>query len=153
MSYKVQEILFAVVMLLAGLVLLLHTYSAQYQMLLTGDGEIGPMFYPRIILYGWCVMAAGMVVQAARLQAGIVKAFNVKKVAQAIVLMFALLGLILCFGFIVAAVPFVYCFARFLGYPHRAKAIAAAIIIPVLLWLVFDKGLGVILPAPVWSFF
>jgi len=152
MKYKYQEATFSCLMLLIGVFLLAHTYSEQYQHLLTGDEILAPMFYPRIVLYGWCAMAAGMMINAMRLPDTVRRAFNLKKVVQALCLMLVMLGVMLCFGFVIAAVPFVFCFSMFLGYRRKWVAATASLVIPALLYVLFDKGLGVILPAPIWQF-
>ncbi|HIU17122.1 MAG TPA: tripartite tricarboxylate transporter TctB family protein [Candidatus Avidesulfovibrio excrementigallinarum] len=152
MSYKYQEVVFSLLMLGVGVFLLAHTFSDQYQTLLSGDGVLSPMFYPRVILAGWCVLSVAMTVQALKLPATLVKAFNVRQVVCALLLMVAMLILLACFGFLVAAIPFVFGFALFLGYKNKLVAAIAAVIIPVLLYVLFDKGLGIILPAGVWHF-
>ena len=151
MSYKYQEAFFSLLMLGVGIFLLAHTFSDQYQTLLSGEGVLSPMFYPRAILVGWCVLAAAMTVQALRLPEKVSKAFNAWQVICALLLMVAMLVLLACFGFLVAAIPFVFCFAMFLGYKNKLAAAVAAIIIPVLLSFLFGKVLGIILPTGIWN--
>lgn len=152
MKYKYQEAIFSAVMLVLGLFLLVHTYAGRYQNLLTGDDVLAPMFYPRVVLTGWCLMAAGMTVNALRLPGTLHKAFNVKQVALAMLMMAAMLALLVSFGFLAGAIPFVFCFSLFLGYRRKWRAAAAATAIPLLLYLLFDKGLAMNLPTPIWQF-
>lgn len=152
MRYKYQEAIFSALMLAVGLFLLAHTFAGRYQNLLTGDDVLAPMFYPRVVLTGWCLMATGMTINALRLSGTLCKTFNVKQVIFAMLLMAAMLTLLVCFGFMAGAVPFVFCFALFLGYRHKRRAAAAAFAIPLLLYLIFDKVLGVSLPTPLWQF-
>lgn len=153
MQYKYQEALFSLLMLALGIFFLAHTFSEQYQSLLTGDAVLSPMFYPRMILAGWCLLAAAMLVQALRLPGKkAAKAFNGRQVLLALLIMVGMLALLVCFGFLVAAVPFVFCFSLFLGYRNRLFAAIASICVPVLLYIIFDKALGVILPAGIWHF-
>lgn len=153
MQYKYQEALFSLLMLALGVFFLAHTFSDQYQSLLTGDAFLSPMFYPRMILAGWCLLAAAMLAQALRLPGKkVARAFNGRQVMLALLIMVAMLALLVCFGFLAAAIPFVFCFSLFLGYRNRLIAAIASVCVPVLLYVLFDKALGVILPAGMWSF-
>lgn len=147
MKYKYQEVIFSGAMLAAGLTLLSHTFADQYQNLLTGDDVLSPIFFPRVILTGWCVTAFLMLVNACRLPEKLSKEFKTGHVLVAFGLMLVLLAGILSIGFIAAGIPFVLAFSLFLGYKRKKVAAIAAVIIPLALWLIFEKGLGVLLPS------
>lgn len=151
MNYKYQEALFSALMLLIGLFLLAHTYMDRYQNLLTGDDVLAPMFYPRVVLVGWCLMAALMVVNALRLPQTLRKAFNVKQVLLAMLMMAAMLALLVCFGFMAGAIPFVFAFSLYLGHRRKWQAAVASLVIPLLLYVIFDRLLAVSLPTPLWQ--
>lgn len=152
MKYKYQESTFSALMLLVGLFLLAHTFADRYQSLLIEEDVLAPMFYPRMVLSGWCLMALLMAVNALRQAGNEHKAFDFKKVFLAMLLMLGMLGMLVCFGFVVAAVPFIFCFALFLGYRRKWWAGVAALAIPIILYLVFERGLGISMPTPIWQF-
>ncbi len=55
-SYKYQEFIFSVLMLVAGLVLVAHSYSEACAHSLIGDGAMTPMFHPPLFYVGYEIL-------------------------------------------------------------------------------------------------
>lgn len=151
MRYKYQEATFGGIMLLAGLLLLLHTFSEQYQNLLTGNQHISLMCYPRVILAGWCAMAIGMCWNACKVSDQFHKVFNWKSVLLALGMLGLLVVGINFAGFLLTAGLFFLCFSLFLGYRRKWVAALSAVVVPCTIYFVFDELLGVMLPTPLWQ--
>lgn len=152
MQYKYREALFGAAMLVAGLLLFMHTYADQYQNLLTNNAEhVSPMFYSRVILGGWCLMALGMCVQPLLSQKNISKPFNWRSVFIALGMIGLLVTAISYVGFVIAASLFFFAFAVYLGFKNKLVAALAAVGISYGIFLIFDMVLGVILPVPLFS--
>lgn len=149
MTYKYQEIIFSVILLLAGLALFAHTFAEEYQTVFVMEGEMSPMLYPRILLGGWSILALIMLVRALKVPPT-VKDFCWSKVFMALGMMFALIVLINLIGFIIPAVLFFLSFALFLGYRRYVITVCFAIAVPVIIFFIFDRGLGIMLPTCPW---
>ncbi len=150
-GYKYQELIFSLLMLGAGLVLLAHSYSDTYAHSLTGEGALTPMFYPRLVLWLWCASSLAMAIHSLRLSPKIHKSFNAKQVCLALGMMTGMLALMLAFGFMAGAAPFVATFAISLGYKHKWRLAIASLLIPLFLYILFEHGLGIMLPTPRWD--
>lgn len=150
-GYKYQEFIFSLLMLVAGLVLVAHSYSDAYTQSHSGQGALDPMFYPRLVLWLWCASSLGMAIHALRLSPKIRKSFNAKQVCLALGMMTGMLALMLAFGFMAGAAPFVAMFAIALGYRHKWRLAIASLLIPLFLYVLFEHGLGIMLPTPRWD--
>ena len=150
MAYKYQEIIFSGLLFLLGVALFWHTFAEQYQPAFTLDNEMSPMLYPRIILGGWSILSLLMFINALR-STPVVKEFCWKRVFMALGMMLALIVLINLIGFIIPAVLFFLGFALFLGYRKYLIAVCFAVVVPVVIFFIFDRGLGVLLPTCPWS--
>ncbi len=150
-SYKYQDFIFSLLMLVAGLALVVHSYSDAYTHSHSGNGALEPMFYPRLVLWLWCASSLVMALRALRLSPKIRKSFNGRQVCLALGMMTGMLALMLAFGFMAGAAPFVASFAILLGYRHKWRLAIASLLIPLFLYVLFEHALGIMLPSPLWD--
>ena len=64
MSRKQIELMFSGFMLLLGIGFMYHTFDPEYQQMGIG-AQVGPIFYPRILLVVWLLLSVGMLIEAA----------------------------------------------------------------------------------------
>lgn len=65
MTYRKQELLFGLALLLIGSGLMYHTFDPTYAAM-AADISVGPMFFPRMVLTIWLVCSLGIIVHAYR---------------------------------------------------------------------------------------
>ena len=149
MHYRYHDIFFGTAMLLIGALLFMHTYDSQYLDLLTNNAEhTSTMLYARIVLGGWCFMGTCMCVQALLRKVSVDKNYNWKSILVVLAMILAMLVGISIVGFIISASLFFFCFAVYLGFKNKAVAAIMAVGISILIFYIFDKAMGIILPAP-----
>ena len=146
MKYRHQELLFGLFMLTVGCALMWHAYSPQYA-LMAQDIQTDPMFFPKIILTGWIICAAAIVVRAFRLSNEQVIQFEWLRCLIAVGIMagfvyfFDKLGNLPC-----AAVCF-FALGRILGNPHPRRLLVISIGYALFIDLLFRYVLKLYLPS------
>lgn len=90
MTYRKQELLFGLIVLLIGGGLMYHSFDPSYAEM-AQDMPTGPMFFPRIVLTLWLVCAVGILVQACRKADKVVRfAWNKVLAAMGVLVLFPL---------------------------------------------------------------
>ena len=146
MKYRHQELLFSLFMLSVGCGLMWHAYSPQYA-LMAQDIQTDPMFFPKIILTGWIVCAAAMVVRSFRLDNEPVVPFEWLRCLIAVgvmavfVFFFDKLGNLPC-----AAVCF-FALGLILGNPHPRRLLVISVAYALFIDLLFRYVLKLYLPS------
>ena len=117
MTYRTQQLVFGVFLVLSGFAMLLHTFDASY-VGMAQDVSVGPMFFPRLIISVWIICACGITLEALKLD-NVPLAFEWGKVLAAVgvLALFALCFPVL--GFLITGVG---CFAGLsliLGYKRK----------------------------------
>ncbi len=131
--------------LICGVILLHSSYAARGVTFAAPD-ELGPMVYPRALLYFWVALSAIYLVlpqkpfAAAELQKSLPGLCLVAGVIAAYIFLFGVMGL---FG---STVAFLLGFFWVMGYREWRRGIPIAMLLGVITWLVFEKVLGVIMP-------
>ncbi|WP_136799785.1 MULTISPECIES: tripartite tricarboxylate transporter TctB family protein [Desulfosediminicola] len=140
-----------VVLLVMGSFLLWHTYDAQYA-LGQIDIKYGMMFYPRILLVGWCLLSIGLIVE------GILQSpkresdevFNTKTVLAFGGLTAAGILMLDYAGFVLTAIPFFLLTSLLLGWRKPVSLMITGILFPLGTWYVFEGIMRLPLPRSIW---
>jgi len=111
----------------------------------------GPMFYPRILLVAWTLLA--LVVTLRGLREPPIGGVN-RRVVATVLATIAVTGLyvagILAAGFLIASLGFVLALPLVLGYRKPMTLGALVAIFPVSVWWLFDRLFKIILPTSPW---
>ena len=145
MNSKTLRSLFSGVMLAIGVFLLVHGYIEDRGMV--HGANFSPLFYPRMILWGWVVMSFMMLVQSMFfLKSAKEISINWFPLIAAVVLVAILCGLMTVTGFVPVCLFFMIAYAYCLGYRRPAITIASSVLFTVGVWYVFNNVLNIPLP-------
>ena len=115
----------------------------------------GPAFFPWLIAFGLIGLSAALIVQgliAIRQRGEKISGYRLPDVGWLALGGFAAYLLLLPYaGFVLASVPFCGGLVWLYGERRPVISLTAAILIPVLLFLVFSTGFQVLLPRGVWQ--
>jgi hypothetical protein len=138
----------ALLFLAVGGFLLKETYRERTVFFFSPD-ELGPMTYPRYLLWGWVALSALYLIIPR-------KPFDGKQVIQSLPILIAATAAIGAYialfkycGLFVATFLFLLLFFLILGYRHPAKIISIAGITAVISWLIFEKLLAIPMPTSI----
>lgn len=132
-----------------GALLLLQSYVGEKTR--AAGADVGPMFYPRILLWGWTILSGAMCVNALR-----------KPTAPPAPLpnraaLFWAIGLTLIFGFcleyvgfFILSVLFCFLYPYTQGYRRLSVLIPFCILYTTFVWYVFNYVLYIFLPEMHW---
>jgi hypothetical protein len=144
--------LLGMIFLVVGLVLLRITYLDR-PMFFTDPHELGPLTYPRYLLYGWIAASALYLVAPAKskdwanLRRSLPGLAVVTGTIALYILMFEWLGLV------ASTFLFLVVFFQVMGYRDLRRGLPIAAIGAALTWLVFEEILGVPMPQAFWTYF
>ena len=114
----------------------------------------GPAFFPSLIAFGLIGLSAALIVQGLitiRQRRGELSGYRLPGRGRLALGGFAAYLLLLPYaGFVLAGVPFCGALAVLYGERRPAIAVAAAVLIPLSLYIVFSTGFQVLLPRGVW---
>ncbi len=151
MSRKQIELMFSGFMLLLGIGFMYHTFDPEYQQMGIG-AQVGPIFYPRILLVVWLLLSVGMLIEAAVKNGAKGKDISWKNA----LLMLLLIGLCVAameyIGFLLSSVAFFFISCLIFGYRRYFIMVPVSIAFPVGLWLIFVHVLNIPLPTSMWSY-
>ncbi len=141
---KKARLAFSLTMLLIGGGLLAYSYIWGADM---SVGErFGPMFYPRFILWGWVLFAAGLTVETCRVHGGPMPSVNRRTLLASIASVAACCVLLQYLGFLATCALFCCAYPLLLGYRKVAVTIISAVLFSVATWYVFNNILLIGLP-------
>jgi putative tricarboxylic transport membrane protein len=126
-----------------------------------GQGAVGPRFFPYLVGGLLLVVGSALVVDVLRVRARAPghpqgpaaggtdpsRGLDLRTVGRLVVVLVAHVGLVERAGWPVAAMVLFGGSALVLGARRPAPLLAASVVLPVVAWLVFTRGLGVALPA------
>lgn len=143
---RVYRITFALALLLLGGALVAHSFAERYTTMGIGS-PVNPVFFPRILLMLWIVLAVIILVEA-------VSAAPVPKTAkyrcEEPIAMIAVVGLSIWamryVGYIGVAGPVAFACGWLLGYRRLSILIAISAVSALGTWWLFDQALGIPLP-------
>lgn len=142
-SYRIS---FALVLLLLGGALFAHSFAARYAAMGIGS-PVNPVFFPRILLTLWLVLAVVILIEAFRLPPD---EHNDTHRWQAPIAMIAVVGLSIWamrwVGYIGIAGPVAFACGWLLGYRRVVVLFAIAVVAAAVTWWLFDRALGIPLP-------
>lgn len=146
--FLTPKVILAACFLIIGCVLLRETY-AERVVYFTSPDELGPMVYPRYLLWGWILLSAFYLLfpQQKNSLSDIRRALPMLgAVACCIAFYIMLFGLL---GLLIATFIFMLVFLYVLKYrdPKRVFIIAGAT--ALLTWCIFEKFLGIPMPTNV----
>ncbi|MEO1019737.1 MAG: tripartite tricarboxylate transporter TctB family protein [Pseudomonadota bacterium] len=146
MTSRLPGIMFGAVLALLGAGFYFHTYSERYVGLGIG-AEFGPMFYPRIILGIWVVIAVAAAIEAALVPspAGATpKRWGTAAVIGGLIVL--AIAAMPYAGFLASMMTFFLIAVPVLGYRKPLPWLLAGIGFPTAIWYLFHEILVIRLP-------
>lgn len=141
---KSARLAFSLFMFLVGSFLL--TYSYIWGADMSVGERFGPMFYPRIILWIWVLLAAGLTVEYCISHSGALPALNKRSLFASILSVSVCCLVFDALGFLATCVLFCCAYPLLLGYKRVAVAVVSAVLFSVVTWYVFNNMLLIVLP-------
>lgn len=141
---KGSRLAFSLFMLLIGGGLLAYSYIWGADM---SVGErFGPMFYPRIILWAWVFLAAGLTVEYCITHSAALSPLNKRPLLASILSIAVCCAVFDFLGFLVTCTLFCCAYPLLLGYKRATIVIVSAFFFSVATWYVFNNVLLIVLP-------
>lgn len=138
--------------MVVGTALFAHTFSERYSGTGIGDAY-GPLFYPRLLLVAWIVLAGIAFVQAAISQMAASSFAFRWPVGFAMISACALfVGSIFALGFLIASCVFFAATALILGYRNFIVIAVVSLLVPLAIWYLFHVLIEIRLPTSPWFF-
>lgn len=138
----------ALLFLTIGGFLLKETYRERTVFFFSPD-ELGPMTYPRYLLWGWVVLSFLYLIIPRR-------SFDTKQISESIPLLFAVaiaIGIYIVLfkylGLFISTLLFLIGFFFILGYRHPGKMFSIAFVTATISWLIFEKILAIPMPTSI----
>ena len=145
---KNSRLLFSLGLFASGAFLLLQSYIGEKTR--AAGADVGPMFYPRILLWGWTALSAAMCFTALRKPESLEPVQNRAALywAMAITLVFGFL--LEDAGFFILSVIFCFLYPYVQGYRRLPILIPFSILYTVGVWYLFNNVLYILLPEMHW---
>ena len=137
-------------MLCAGACLLAYSYGGSAKNLAAG-ASFGPLFFPRILLWIWVVLAAGMVLEAAFLKKTAGQKQNRIGLVASLVITGAAYLLMPVVGFLPTGIAFMLVYPAALGNRKIRVLVPLSIVFSASVWYIFNDILLIALPDVPWS--
>ena len=144
MGYRKVELTFSAVFFLLGMLLFIHTFDSAYAVLET-DLSKGPVFFPRIVLTVWMGCSLAIFINAF-FKKDSTKEFLWGKVLPGWHLIGVFVLLYDLIGFIAAGLIFFFSMALFMGYRNTKILIPTVFSYVLILYFIFTRVLGFVLP-------
>lgn len=144
MPYRSLQSFFAATMLLCGLGLFLHTFSAEYDAM---SDNAGALLYPRFLFFLWILTSVGVLWDSLHLDAKTIKDVEWLRVIMASAIVGLFIFLFSVVGFVIASSLFFSLFAIFLGARNFALVIGLAVVYSYGINYIFTQLLQISLPA------
>ena len=146
---KKFSLLFSFSMIFVSGSLLFHSLTVAHTPLSVATAYTN-MFFPRIVLSLWLILAVIMTVNIWISQAGTPKQYNWKSLLKAIGALVLVCLLLQYAGFIPACIIFCFLYPVCLGYRNFRVLLPVSLLYTVLLWFLFNKVLLMSLPEIPW---
>lgn len=143
-----SEAIAGVLLLGIGILLFVHSFDAKYEGMGIG-AEFGPVFYPRVLLVLWILMAGILTIQALR-RTWTVPVQDWPMIAKVMAVVSVSTLLMEVIGFLLAAILFCTAYTWVTGYRRPVGLILVGLIFPVVVWYLFENVLLITLPANPW---
>jgi putative tricarboxylic transport membrane protein len=146
------DLLIGMVLLALALFLLWESTEPRYAVRVPGH-EFGPMFYPRLILGIWLVIAVAITVRGALLMSSdeSVQALEWGQLASVIVITGVYMWVVTLLGFVLSSALYIFVVLTLLGFRRPIIVAALSIGFPLVTWSVFQFLLRIPLPTSPWS--
>lgn len=140
---------FGGMLFLVGAALLVHSFDAHYEGMGIG-ANVGPMYYPRILLWLWCALSLVLVVQPLLGREKDVPSQRWLPLAGIVVLVSAGAILMTVIGFLFSTILFCVSASLFMGYRRIGGLLLTGIGFPLGTWYLFQEVLLIPLPVSPW---
>jgi len=140
---------FAGFLLLAGAGLLIHSYDARYEGMGVG-AAVTPMFYPRILLWLWVLLAMALVVKPLMGKERNVPTQRWPALLGIVATAGAGAALMNVIGFLFSSILFCLAASLQMGYRRPLGLVLTGIVFPLATWYLFQKLLMIPLPVSPW---
>ena len=145
---KNSRLLFSLSLFVVGALLLLQSYVGEATR--AAGADVGPMFYPRILLWGWTILSGAMCVNALRKPEGLTPVPNSAALYWAMGLTFVFGFLLEYAGFFILSVLFCFLYPYVQGYRRLPVLIPFCILYTAGVWYLFNHVLFIFLPEMQW---
>lgn len=145
MNYRTQEICFSATLFLVGALLMYHTSQGGYEDM-AQDINVGPMFFPRLVLGGWLICTAAMTVLAV-LRGAEDTCFLWGRVLGALAVLVFFVAALETLGFVLSGVVCFFGLGRIIGYRRPLRLLGIGTVYVFAVQLLFEKVLQCYLPA------
>lgn len=145
MNNRTQEICFSATLFLVGVLLMYHTFQSGYDDM-AQDINVGPMFFPRLVLGVWIFCTALMTLGAV-LYGAADKPFLWWRVLGALGVLGFFVASLETLGFILVGSICFFCLGWLIGYKHPARLFFIGVAYVFLVQTIFEKILQCYLPA------
>lgn len=140
--------LLAVLFIVVGGLLLNETYTERVVFYIAED-ELGPMTYPRILLWGWLVLSfLYLIIPREPFNTEEIKAY----LPTLLLMVVTIVSYILLFryvGLFLSTLLFLLLFFYILNYRDPKKMVIIALSCAVIVWVIFEKMLAVPMPSSI----
>jgi putative tricarboxylic transport membrane protein len=152
MRQATVDLLIGVVLLALALFLLWESTDPRYAVRVPGHA-FGPMFYPRLILGIWVVIAVVIMLRGALLMSSddSVQALQWGQLASVVVVTGVYMWVVTLLGFVLSSALFMFVVLMLLGFRRPIIVGALSIGFPLAAWFVFQFLLRIPLPTSPWS--
>lgn len=139
----------AFIALLAGGFLFLHTFDSRYVGLGIG-AKFGPVFYPRILLGLW-ILVAGLILAAEIRKPDVqLPPLNWPALIRVLAVMGLAVWSIQAIGFLLASIFFSSSYAWIMGHRRPIPIVLVGVMFPIGAWYLFHHILMIRLPVNIW---
>ena len=145
---KNSRLLFCLSIFAIGALLLLQSYIGEKTR--AAGADVGPMFYPRILLWGWTILSGAMCFNAFRKPESLPPEPNRAALYWAMGVTF-IFGFVLEYaGFFILSIFFCFLYPYLQGYRRLPVLIPFCILYTVGVWYLFNNVLYIFLPEMYW---
>lgn len=138
---------FFLILALAGILLLWHSFDPSYES--SAGSASAMMFFPRVVLALWILLALAGAVEAFRKGMEAEK-WALGRLAAFMAIVVAYVALIPQLGFLIASVPCAFLSLAVFGFRNPVLLPLASVVLPVSVWALFTYVIQIGLPASPW---
>lgn len=144
-----MDVVYGTVLFGVGAALFVSTWDPRYEGIGIGS-DISPMFFPRLLLSLWLMLAAVITVRGLRAGAEGWPDRQQGRCAGVVVAVLAGTWAMTEVGFLFAMVPCFMVVSLLLGYRRAWPIVVLGVLMPLLTWFVFTELLELFLPTSPW---
>jgi uncharacterized membrane protein len=142
--------LLALIFIAIGVILLKETYAERVVFYISAD-ELGPMTYPRYLLWGWIGLSVAYLLFPQ-------KPFDASEIKSCLPILAVAITTIIVYmflfkyaGLFVSTLLFLLLFFYILDYRDPKRMILISMSCSAIVWIVFEKLLAVPMPTGIWG--